>query len=321
MLVQVGLAGLGLVAATAPTWWIRRHVRALLHFVEDGTRTPSPEDLTALQALDVLVRGATVPKPQNARTPEDFGFPYTTTFVDVPDGHRLEVWTVPGECGQVVLFHGYTAPKDQVLDALPWFRERGYTVHLVDFRASGGSSGTRTTLGVEEAHDVAAIVRWAHGRRDGPLVLYGFSMGGAAVLGALGAEELPVDALIVDAVYDRLSTTLGHRFRSMGVPPSPGRELIMLLGSFELRRNAWGVAPVLDAQSVQPPTLVLTGTEDPRVSLVDAAAIHDALPNGTLVALPGGGHDPGFISSPAAWDEAVDRFLQAHTPTGRHPKD
>ncbi|MCA9568993.1 MAG: alpha/beta fold hydrolase [Myxococcales bacterium] len=310
MLVQVGLAGLAAVAL--PTLLVRQHVRALLYFGEDGERTPAPEDLTGPQKLAVLVRGAVIPKPRNVRTPRDLGFDYSTSVIDVPDGHRLEVWTVKGSRGQVLLFHGYTQPKDQVLDALPWFHARGYTVHLVDFRASGGSSGHRTTLGAEEAHDVAAAVRWAAARGEpNPLVVYGFSMGGAAILGALADGDLPVDAAIVAGVYAGLASPLANRFRTRGLPASPGRELLMLWGSVELRRNAWRVAPVEDAARVRAPVLVLVGEDDPRVGVADGRAIAEALPDGRLVVLEGGGHDPGFLTAPEPFTLAVEAFLSA----------
>lgn len=310
MLVQVGLAGMAAMAV--PALLVRQHVRALLHFGEQGgEKTPRPEDLTPREKLAVLVRGASVPKPSNRRTPADLGHAFETRHVHTADGHRLEVWTVPGEQGrgQVLLYHGYTEPKEQVLGGLAWFRGRGFTVHLVDFRASGGSTGQRTTLGVEEARDVVTTVRWAAARTAGPLVVYGFSMGGAAILGALGRHDLPVDAAIVDGVYDSLANTLAHRFRTMGLPPSPGRELLMLAGSVELRRNAWRVAPVQDARTVHRRTLVLVGEQDPRVSVDDATAIARALPYGTLATLPRGDHAPAFESDPEAWERAVAPFL------------
>lgn len=307
MIVQLGVAGLAVVL---PTLLIRRHVRALLHFRDGGEKTPKPEDLGPTEKLAVLLRGASIPKPRHLRTPADLGYDFETAFVEVADGHRLEVWTVRGERGQVLLYHGYTEAKDQVLGGVSWFRERGFTVHLVDFRASGGSSGNRTTLGAEEAMDVDATVRWAAEREGGPLLVYGFSMGGAAILGALAEADLPVDAAIVDGVYDSLANTLAHRFHTVGLPASPGRELLMLVGSVELRRNAWRVSPALDARRVRIPTLVLVGAQDPRVSVANAEAIAEGLVHGRLVTLPEGGHEPGFDSDPEAWSAAVEPFVE-----------
>ncbi len=307
MLVQAGLAGLA--AVVVPTLLARQHVRALLYYTDGGERTPPPEELDVVQKLKVLFSGARLPKPRNQRDPGTLGFSYRTSMVEVEDGHLLEIWTVEGGRRQALLFHGYSRSKDQVLDALPWFHQRGFTVHLIDFRASGGSTGRRTTLGVEEARDVAAAVRWA-AARGGPSLLYGFSMGGAAILGALARRDLPVEAVIVDGVYERLASTLGRRLRSVGLPPSPARELLMLLGSVELGRSAWRVAPVEDAAAVRVPALVLVGAADPRVGIDEAGAIARALPKGRLVVVDGGGHEPAFVSAPSVWEREVGAFVE-----------
>lgn len=309
MIGPTALAALGAAAVGLPILLVRQHVRALLYFVSEGERTKAPEELSAMERLQVLMTGARIPRPVSERTPAEFELPFETSTVSTADGHHLEVWTVVGGPRIVVLFHGYTASKDQVLDAVPWFRGQGYTVHLVDFRASGGSTGNYTTLGAEEAADVDAVLRWARVPGE-PLVAYGFSMGGAALLRALGESSLDVDAVVVDGVFDRLSTTLGHRFRTMGLPASPGRELLLAWGSVELRRNAWRVAPVEDAAKVRAPVLVLCGTADPRVHVQEARAITAALPNGRLHLLSGGDHRPGFESTPLEWDGALTRFLQ-----------
>lgn len=296
-----------LVSLVVPNWVAWNQVRAMTTFVPGGTRTPRPEELSWSAKAEVIVRGVRLPRPENLESPADHGLLYTSWSVPVPDGEVLEVWTVPGGEKQALLFHGYGGHKDQLLDVVPWFRARGYTVHLVDFPGSGGSTGNQTSLGEHEAEDVAASVRAVAAKHPGPIVLYGFSMGGAAVLGALADHDLPVRAAIVDCVYDRLANTVGRRFEAMGLPARPGTDLLLFWGSWHLGSNAWAIAPVDDAARVDVPVLVFSGVRDPRVDRDEARHLASALPDGRLVEVDGG-HAPAFRDE-AVWDEAVTAFL------------
>jgi hypothetical protein len=104
--------------------------------------------------------------------------------------------------------------------------EMGYSTFLVDFRGSGGSSGTVTTLGMREAEDVAAAVTYV--RQMWPeqrIILYSTSMGSSAVLRAVAVEGVQPDAIIAETPFDRLSSAVRARLRLMGLPIFPATEL------------------------------------------------------------------------------------------------
>lgn len=282
---------------------VRNHVRAMTRFVEGGERTAPPEELGWLQIARVLLVGVTIPKPANQSVP---ALPFETHLLDV-DGQRVEVWRVAPERprGEVVLFHGYAGSKDTLLPVAPVFLERGFAVSLVDFRGHGGSEGNRTTLSVREARDVEVVARWA-ARRPGPLVLYGFSMGGAAVSRAV-ARGAPADAVIVESVFDRLSTTVKRRFHRLGLPGSPGAQLLLAWGSVELGASAFAVAPVEDVARIRVPLMVIGGVDDPRVTPEDTRRLARA--GGVEPVLREGGHALGASVDPSGFAAAVDRIL------------
>src|SRR2546422_1895174 len=58
---------------------------------------------------------------------------------------------------------------------------RRFTVYAFDFRGHGRSGG-RSTFGLDEVHDVDAVVRLARGEGHGRVVTFGGSMGGIAVI-------------------------------------------------------------------------------------------------------------------------------------------
>jgi dipeptidyl aminopeptidase/acylaminoacyl peptidase len=288
----------------------------MTHYAPTGTRTAPPERLSLVDKLRAVVIGVTVPRPRNARTPADVGLPFDTVRVPVGSASSMEGWLiraadVGAARGVVLLFHGYAASKDSLLEAAVAFHDLGWTCLLLDFRGSGGSDGDRTTIGFTEAEDVAAAVSWTAEALGAPRpVLYGTSMGAAAVLRAMAAEHVPARALVLESPFDRLLTTVEHRFEALGLPPVPGAMLLLFWGSVDGGFNSFAHNPVTYASHVAAPTLVLHGAHDPRVREAEARAVadHIAGPH-ELVVFPDAGHGIAGVVPPNQWRDPVARFL------------
>lgn len=291
-LLRRSLIPLVAVAGLAANAFGVMHARAMTQFTEDGTRTAAPEALGNTGRARILISGVRIPRPHATATPADLGWDYDTHWVNTSDGHTLELWTVPGGPEVAVLFHGYAAEKSQMLPVAASFRDAGWTTVLVDFRGSGGSTGETTTLGAEEADDVAAALRWTSLRLgDGEPTAYGFSMGAAAVLRSVARHDVPVDTVIAEASYGRLTTSVGHRFEAMGLPSTGLRELLVLWGSVATGSNGFDLVPEADAAQIAAPVWVLQGRDDPRVSEGEARRIAHAA-DGALFLTSGQGHQP-----------------------------
>ena len=73
----------------------------------------------------------------------------------------------------------------------------------------GGSSGNITTVGVRESEDVvAAINKVRKINSDRPIILYGISMGSAAILKAIALSNIRPDAVILELPFAKLLTQL-----------------------------------------------------------------------------------------------------------------
>jgi uncharacterized protein len=180
--------------------------------------------------------------------------------------------------GIVALFHSYATSRASLLHPARTFHDLGYAVMLVDFRGSGGSSGADTTLGVREAEDVAATVaymqqHWPHP----PIVLYGVSMGSAAIMRAIAFHAVQPAAVILESPFDRLTHTTRHRFEAMGLPAFPATDVLLLWGSVQQGFNAFDHNPVEYARSITCPVLLLYGAHDPRVTEAETQAIFEKL--------------------------------------------
>ena len=212
----------------------------------------------------------------------------------------------------MILFHGYTGEKSGLLPEAKAFLEMGLSVLLVDFRGSGDSSESYTTIGFDEAEDVAAAVRYAQAQLPHrKLILYGQSMGAAAVLRAVHSCGVRPDAIIVEAVFDRMLNAVRHRFELMGVPSFPGAELLVFWGGRQAGFNGFGHNPVRYAASVDCPILFLHGAADPRARVEEARRVFDAVPAlKRFTEFPGIGHVACIIRYPDEWRKSVGQFLR-----------
>jgi alpha-beta hydrolase superfamily lysophospholipase len=287
--------------------------RALTHYVPAGARTGSPEALNRWQKLGVLFAGVSVPRPENRATPADFHLPFATHTI--PSGDvTLEAWHVPREDarGLVLLFHGHAACKSALLPEAAAFHELGYAALLVDFRGSGGSSGSVSTIGVSEADDVAAAVAYAREHWPGQrLVLYGPSMGAVAILRAVALGGVAPDAVLLECPFDRLLTTAGHRFDAMGLPAFPLARLLVFWGGVQHGFDAFAHNPVEYAARVRCPALLMHGALDPRVRTAEAEAVFAALAEPKRWELfAEAGHQSYCGKCRGRWCEVVGEFLE-----------
>lgn len=291
-----------------------QHARAMLWFVRDGSRTLRPDQLSTFGKMAVLATGVRVPRPENDRTPLDIGHEFQTRRIDVGPEIELEAWVMPVDASQgiVLLLHGYAGAKCDLLAEAQAFHEMGYVVWLVDFRGSGGSSENYTTIGFKEAEDVAATITRIHeDSGDAPLIVYGRSMGGAAVLRALHIHKSKVDAVIPESVFDRLQTTVDNRFRQMSLPAYPLANLLIFWGGICTGFNGSEHNPVVYAPSCDCPTLFLHGEIDPSATLQEARNVQAQSRDrdSELVVFERTGHTPTIEADFTHWKEAVSRLL------------
>jgi alpha-beta hydrolase superfamily lysophospholipase len=291
-----------------------RHAYGFTHFARGGTKTPPPRQLSFWSKLEVLLTGPRIPKPQNKRTPADLGLAYETRVLAGYKGVPLEAWWIP--CGEphglVVVFHGHADSKGGLLRTAAVFRRMGQSTLLVDFYGSGGSGGNETSIGFHESTDVVNAFRYAQGLSRGePIVLYGESMGAAAILKAIHDEALEPAAIVLASPFDRLLRTVSHRFTDMGAPAFPGAELLVFWGGLEEGFDGFRFNPVDYAADVRCPSLLLSGGRDPFVRPSEAEEIFDRLPPPKrFKIIDGAGHEDLLKARPDEWKEAVSSFLR-----------
>ncbi len=299
------------LALVVPNALAYLHGRAMTHFATSG-QTTSSDGLGWTEKLGVLVSGVRVRRAANDGTPADAGLAFQTHHFAGGAG-VLEAWVIEARRrrGVVLIFHGYSGSKSDFIEVARRLHEMGWTSVLVDFRGAGGSAGQDTSIGWHEANDVAKAVAWTRQNLNEPApVLYGFSMGAAAVLRAVAVEDVHPRALIVEAAFDRMLSTVENRFHNLGVPAFPGAALLVFWGGVRHGFNGFAHNPARYAMAVTCPTLVLYGANDKLVTAAEADNVFNALAGPKyLHVFPHAPHEASRTVPREDWQSAFAPFL------------
>ncbi len=294
-----------------------RHAHAMTHFIPIGTRTPRADRLDRWERLGVLATGVSIPRPTNHISPADAGMRHRTLVLTNQSGIQLEAWVIPGANSgpftnlAVLLFHGYGGSKDSLLEPAKAFHELGCSTWLLDFRGSGGSEGESTSIGWHEAEDVAALFRVARAEDTRKrVVLWGASMGAAAVLRTLHLGSVQPEGLVLESPYNRLLDTAANRFRLMGLPAFPFAHLLVFWGGVDMGFDGFELNPADYARNVKCPAVILSGALDKSVTVAQAQEIAASLGGwGKLELVPDAGHESFLNRDPLRWHKAVEELL------------
>ena len=287
--------------------------RALTHFQRGAPRLPKVEELSLGQRLQFALLGPPLGRPENDKTPADYRLEFFTETVPVRPGIELELWRIPaGESrGTVLLLHGYSDSKSRMLPDALIFHELGYTTVLVDFRGSGGSSASHTSLGVDEAEDVAAVWQ-TMAEEDGPRILCGRSMGSVAALRAMALWGVRPTAAILESPFDRLTTAIRRRCELVGIPATPISQLLCVWGGVQHGFDPFRHNPTDYARAVECPVILLRGEKDTRVQEADLRAIAVEFPQQPVCeTFPGAGHDSCCRHDRPRFQRVIGDFLMS----------
>ena len=226
----------------------------------------------------VWTMGAVLTHPARAvvgAPPADF--PARDVSIRSSSGALVRGWFAPGSGrGVVLLLHGVRANRLSMLDRARFLHDAGYAVMLIDFQASGESSGDAITFGYLESRDAAAALaelrRLAPGERVG---IVGTSMGGAAAL--LADPPLDADAVVLEQVYPTLSQALDDRLAlHAGVV---GRWFAPLLAATVKPRlgvTMERMRPIDRIGRIHAPKLLVAGDADRHTRIAESMAMYQA---------------------------------------------
>jgi uncharacterized protein len=284
------------------------HAKAFTHFDPDAKeKTKGRAGMGLGEKLSIVFWGIQNPRPVNRDQPDR-----VFETVTIQSNKRIECWLMKAEnpIGTVVLCHGYGGDKSQMLDKAELFFQMGYNTLLPDFMGSGGSEGNVTTIGFYESEEVKSCVEFLKERGEKNIILFGTSMGAAAILKAMADNELPVQKLILECPFASLSRTVKNRFKLMGVPRFPMAQLLVFWGGVQHGFNGFAHNPSEYARKVKVPVLMLYGAKDDRVGADEITEIMGNLAGEKkLIIFPEAGHENYLIDYEDEWKVGVTAFI------------
>ncbi|MCG8392982.1 MAG: lysophospholipase [Pseudomonadales bacterium] len=241
------------------------------------------------------------------QNPENQGLAYEDIVLIHPRGMRIHGWWLPAEesaghvRGTVYYLHGNAQNISAHLTNVQWLPARGYNVFLLDYRGYGLSEGKPRLPEVFD--DVQLGLDWLHNaqRTEGPLVVFGQSLGGAMATSVLGEENNAgkADCVILEAAfasYRDITNDVMQRswllwpLRWMVVPTMPERDV-------DPERRIADIAPA--------PLLVMHSDEDPVVPYAHSERLYEAAQQPKTFQKLHGGHIQS-TRDPAVQQRLVD---------------
>ncbi|MEM0962064.1 MAG: alpha/beta fold hydrolase [Bacteroidota bacterium] len=238
-----------------------------------------------------------------------------TVTVPVRARPPLAGWFVDAEpdAPAVVLLHGHTDTRRQMLSRARLLADEGYAVLLVDLPAHGESAGDAVTFGRLERFAASAAVDWVRQRRPGTRVgVLGISLGGASA--ALAGRYLDADALVMEGAFSTFERALRNRARFLFGPLAPPAEAVLVGQVREhLSIPPDSLRPVEALARTSTPTFVIGGSDDRYTTAEETRALYAAAPDPKEVwIVEGAKHEDFLAHAPETYRQRVLAFLATH---------
>ncbi len=264
-------------------------------------------------------------RPQDLRLtlhPGDFGCTFEEVTFTGQDGIQVSGWWMQGEPERTafIIAHGLFRDRKEVTEWGCRLQKRGSSVLVYDLRGHGKSQEAPTTMGYRERFDVLGAARFVHQRHSSGLVIMGVSMGAAATLMAVPEMDPAPSAIIADSSFVSLRDTVReHSALFLGVPGFPFNHVFVWnltrLGNFSA--DEFDLPLIFSRAGTWPPTLLVYGEQDERMSAQTAQTLLGALPteHKRLIVFDEAGHGDAWESDPDRYLSTIEGFLDEHKVT------
>src|SRR5512144_1562260 len=268
----------------------------------------------------LLVYANTHPQKYSLYVPPSI---YAADYEDVvftsEDGVRLSGWLVKPPLPYppspaIIICHGVGANKSDFTEFAIALSRRGYEVLLFDFRAHGGSGGSRTSLGYREQKDVLAALGDLKTRQeiDPPRIgIYGSSRGGStAILAAAKARGFR--AVVADSAFTSLKDMARTAITGVyHLPVFPFLPLTVLGYELYFQTSIDAVSPVTAIAGISPaPVLIIAGEGDELIPVDNGRRVYAAAKEPKeLWIVPGAGHGGTIAAAESEYEKRVGEFF------------
>ena len=217
------------------------------------------------------------PRIISSITPRDLKMDYQDVSFKTADGLTLRGWYIPSAKSTettLILLHGYPADKGNILPVQAFLHE-DFNLLLFDFRYLGKSEGSYSTAGAKEVEDLLAAIQFLKTRGIKEVGVWGFSMGGAVALMAIGKAP-EIRAVISESSYASLADMTFELFR-IPVLNYPIAYLVGVWAKLFLGIDVREASPADRIRNTTLPILLIHSSADAVIPFSHARLLQQAL--------------------------------------------
>ena len=218
----------------------------------------------------------------------------------------------------IILAHDYGKSRlqfgEKTLEMIKGLLNKNYNVLAFDFRNSGKSSGTVTSLGVYEKDDVLGAVDYIKSTGSKHIALIGFSTGASACILA-AAESKDIDAVIADSPFLEFRDYIKADLTEQKLLPYLFYYTIPLSVEVFAHIDIDNTSPRKAVMGISPrPILFIHGKNDDMIPITDSKKLYELYTrtNGNKAEfweVENAGHVGAFNNSPEKYINKVLEFL------------
>ena len=214
----------------------------------------------------------------------------------------------------VILLHGYTGCKEELLHVGKWYYEQGYNVLLPDLRAHGASQGKYFGMGYLDRLDVIHWMKFIAAKDDkSKIILHGHSMGAATALFTAGENPSHLVGCISDSAYTSVYRVFQRQIQALY--KLPGHALLSTVNIlFGLRKGGYYLSSgnvVKYTSKIKVPVLFIHGKKDDLLPVSMCDELYDACNSKKeKVLLDDCGHAQGDLEDYNSYMNIVDNFIK-----------
>jgi pimeloyl-ACP methyl ester carboxylesterase len=262
--------------------------------------------------------------PLGDERPSDFGLPDPERTTIRGEGVDLAAWFFANPRGAgcaVVMLHGFSGDKAEVLAPATIFWRHGCDLVLYDARGHGDSSRALLSYGVHEREDLLRVVEWLSAKTGLPrsrIGLIGWSYGAATAIQAASEAGGDVAFVVADSSYSSLRD-IAHdqakkQFGTWATIFVPGALAVSALrAGFDGTRPA----PAGAIEHVRSPVLLIHSRQDGFTPVEHSERIFEHSNQArTRLVIPAweAPHAHSFTENPAAYTAVVEDFVTEFAP-------
>lgn len=238
--------------------------------------------LTGLAVLISYLKSDSIVRPGKRRTPltqhpDNFKLAHETIDFPTADGVTLKGWFIPAASGEtdktIILCHGWGVNRGDLLRDTYFLAEKGFNLFYFDFRASGESGGSLSSVGYLETRDFDAAYEFLKSHRPHAaehVAVLGSSMGASVAIFAAAKYPEIKCVLAENAFLSYTKVITNWSWMRSKVPYFPLVPLTLAFARKKLGADPEPFSPAYNIDKVTMPIMIINGDHDDIVPLRDA---------------------------------------------------